>query len=724
MMHWQYTPYVLPLVIAAGLSAALALFVWRHRSAPGAKVLVLLMLAAAEWSLGYGLELVSADLPTKLFWGKVAYLGIAIVPTAWLAFALQYTGREKWLTRRNLVLLVIEPSVTLLLAWTNDLHGLIYSDIRLDTSGPFSMLDLTFGVGSWVDVVYAYLLLALGALLLIQAIIRSPRLYRRQVGILLIGASAPLVAEILSISGLIPSPHLDLTPFAFTLSGLAAAWSFFHYRLLDIVPVAHDAVVKGMSDSVILLDAQNRIVDLNPAAQQIIGCPASEAIGQPAAQVLSDRPDLVERYRDVTEAQAEIVLGEGEAQRTYDLRISPLHDRRNHLTGRLVVLRDITERKQAEESLRQRTAHLEALRQVGLEITAKLDLDTLLHSIVSRAIELLGGTEGGLYLYRPDRDVLEWAVTIGPNMAPIGTVLHRGEGLSGRVWETGEPLIVDDYQHWEGHAAVYEGHPWAAVVGVPVHWGKEFLGVLDVLADSPRTFSPADAELLSLFATQAAIAIVNARLYKQAQQDAETKAMLLREVNHRVKNNLAAIIGLLYAERRYAGAEEQSAYQSILEEMTSRVQGLARVHSLLSSSGWSPLLLSDLITQVIRSSLQTLPRDKRVSVDVTPSPVRVTPDQAHNLALVINELATNTIKYALQERNAAHIAVRIAPDADIVRLEYRDDGPGYPEAVLRLERHNVGFDLIQTMVCESLRGELSLHNDHGAVAVIRFKAEV
>jgi PAS domain S-box-containing protein len=723
-MHWQYTPYVLPLVIAAGPSAALILFAWRHRSAPGAKVLALLMLAVTEWSLGYGLELVSADLPTKLFWLKVAHLGIAIVPTVWLVFALQYTGREKWLTRRNLALLAIEPFVMLLLAWTNDLHGLIYSDIRLDTSGPFSMLDLTFGVGSWVDIVYAYLLLAFGALLLIQAIIRSPRLYRRQVGILLIGASAPLVAEILSISGLIPSPHLDLTPFAFTLSGLAAAWSFFHYRLLDIVPVAHEAVVEGMSDSVILLDAQNRIVDLNPAAQQIIGCSASEAIGQPAVQVLSGRPDLVERYCDVTEAQAEIVLGEGEAQRTYDLRISPLHDRRNHLTGRLVVLRDITERKQAEESLRQRTAHLEALRQVGLEITAKLDLDTLLHSIVSRAIELLGGTEGGLYLYRPDRDVLEWAVTIGPNMAPIGTVLHRGEGLSGRVWEIGEPLIVDDYQHWEGHAAVYEDHPWAAVVGVPVHWGKEFLGVLDVLADSPRTFSPADAELLSLFATQAAIAIVNARLYKQAQQDAETKAMLLREVNHRVKNNLAAIIGLLYAERRYAGAEEQSAYQSILEEMTSRVQGLARVHSLLSSSGWSPLLLSDLITQVIHSSLQTLPRDKRVSVDVTPSPVRVTPDQAHNLALVINELATNTIKYALQERNAAHIAVRIAPDADIVRLEYRDDGPGYPEVVLRLERHNVGFDLIQTMVCESLRGELSLHNDHGAVAVIRFKAEV
>jgi diguanylate cyclase (GGDEF)-like protein/PAS domain S-box-containing protein len=197
--------------------------------------------------------------------------------------------------------------------------------------------------------------------------------------------------------------------------------------------------------------------------------------------------------------------------------------------GLLVVLRlvrDITERKRAEDALRQRTAQLEALRQVELEITIQLDLDTLLHSIVSRAIELVGGASGGLYLYRPNRDVLEWDVSIGPDQVPVGTVLHWGEGLAGKVWETGEPLIVDDYQQWDGRAASYDGYPWTAVVGVPVRWGEEFLGVLDVLADPPRTFSSADAELLSLFATQAAIAIRNARLYEaERRRIAELEAL-------------------------------------------------------------------------------------------------------------------------------------------------------------------------------------------------------
>ncbi len=179
----------------------------------------------------------------------------------------------------------------------------------------------------------------------------------------------------------------------------------------------------------------------------------------------------------------------------------------------------IEEKRRAEEALRQRTAQLEALRQVGLELTAQLDLDTLLHSIVSRAMELVGGDSGGLYLYRSERDLLEWTMAVGPNLTPIGTILHQGEGLSGKVWESGEPLIVDDYQHWEGQASVCKGCPWTAVIGVPIRWGEKFLGVLDVLADPPHTFSSADAELLELFATQAAIAIENARLYEASQRE-------------------------------------------------------------------------------------------------------------------------------------------------------------------------------------------------------------
>ena len=379
-MYWQYTPYVVPLGIAAAVLVALALFAWRRRQAPGAVAFVLLMLAVAEWSLAYALRLVSADLETKLFWAKVRYLGIVIVPAAWLVFVLQYTGRDKWLTRRNLALLIIEPLGTLLLVWTNDWHGLYWSSTKLDREGPFVTFGSTHGVVFWVHAAYSYLLLLLGTFLLIRALVRSPRLYRGQTITALVGALAPLAGNVISTFDLGPFPHLDLTPFAFTLTGLAMVWGLFRFQLLDIVPVARDAVIESMSDGVIVLDAQNRIVDLNPAAQNILGCTAAEAIGQPAVQVFSDQPDglaepsgrglaqvLIGRYRDVTETHAEIVLGEGAALQHFDLRISPLHDWRGRLTGRLIVLRDVTERKQAEEESQRAKEVAEAANQAKSE---------------------------------------------------------------------------------------------------------------------------------------------------------------------------------------------------------------------------------------------------------------------------------------------------------------------------------------------------------------------
>src|SRR5215831_10551814 len=103
-MHWQFTPYVLPVIVSAVVSAAVALAIWHRRPAPGSISFSLLMLAVAEWSLAYALELVSADLPAALFWDNVTWLGAAVAPMLWLAFVLQYTGRAGWLTRRNVVI--------------------------------------------------------------------------------------------------------------------------------------------------------------------------------------------------------------------------------------------------------------------------------------------------------------------------------------------------------------------------------------------------------------------------------------------------------------------------------------------------------------------------------------------------------------------------------------------------------------------------------------------
>jgi PAS domain S-box-containing protein len=348
---WQYTPYALPLIITAATAVALAFFAWRRRPVAGATAVAWLMLAVTEWALGYLLELGVADLGTKVFWARVQYLGIVTMPMAWLVFVLQYTGAKRWLARRNLALLAIEPLVVLSLVWTNDVHGLIWSSVRLDTGGPFPMLVHTYGAGFWGHAVYSYVLILLCTLLLIHVLFRTPCLHRGQASALLIGAIAPWVANVVYIFGLSPLPHLDLTPFAFILTGLAVVWGLSRFRLLDVVPVARDVIFEGMTDGVIVLDAQARIVDLNPTAGRIIGHLRGGVVGRSVAEVLSDWPDLIECCNGMSTAHAEIVVEEGVTRRHFDLRASPLHDRHGDLTGQLVVLRDVTEQKRTEDLL-------------------------------------------------------------------------------------------------------------------------------------------------------------------------------------------------------------------------------------------------------------------------------------------------------------------------------------------------------------------------------------
>ena len=351
-MAWQWTPYTIPLIVAAAIAAISALYMWwRHRHLPWAKTGALLMLACAVWTLGYALEIGSANLPTKVFWAKVQHVGV-IAPTVWLIFVLQYTGREKWLTGRNLTLLSIVPLITLLLVFTNEAHGLVWSHAVLNTDGPLSVLEHHYSVGFSVFLVYAYILALLGSVLFIQMLIRSRHLYRWQAIALLFAVFIPFLGTTLQLSSFNPFPYLKLAPLTFAVSSLILGWSLFRLQLGDIVRVGREVVIDGMSDSVMVLDAQNRLVDLNPAAQHLIGHTLPEAIGQPVKQVWPDWPGQIERPRDMAEVGKELVLGQEDEQRTYDVRISPLVDWRGHLVSLVVVLREITERVRAEEQIK------------------------------------------------------------------------------------------------------------------------------------------------------------------------------------------------------------------------------------------------------------------------------------------------------------------------------------------------------------------------------------
>ncbi len=349
-MGWQYTPYIFPLLLAAGISGILTFSAWRHRQRARTGPFMLLTAAVTFWSLGYVIQLSRTPLDAKLFWTNLQYMGITAVPVAWLLFTLQYTGHERWINRHTLVLLAIEPLLTLLVAFTNPQHHLFRTQVRIITQGSFLALTAEYGVAFWIHAVYSYVLLLMGNVILIRAYMHAPRLYRRQTTALLIAGLTPWVSNALYLADRSPLRPLDITPFAFTVTVMALGWGVLRLQLLDVVPVARATVIEEMQDGVIVLDERDRVVDINPTAQEIVGRADVEIVGQPAQELFAAYPDLIAHYHTTDNAQDEVILTVGGCDRIYDLRISPLSGRRPHRLGRLIVLREITaERRVAAE---------------------------------------------------------------------------------------------------------------------------------------------------------------------------------------------------------------------------------------------------------------------------------------------------------------------------------------------------------------------------------------
>ncbi len=337
-MRFAYTPYVLPLLAAAGVSIWAFFYIWKRRETQGATLLSFLAASVTFWSLGYALEIAGADLPTKLFWGKMQYFGITSIPIAWLLFAAAYAGSPFPLRRGFIAGLSVIPLVTLGLALTTERHGLIWSDFRVFRAGSFSALEITHGLWFWVYWAYSQLLILLGTALIARMLLQERGAFRGQKALLLVAALTPWIGNVLSITG---GSVLDLTPFGFTVSVAVLVWAISGFRLIDLAPLARGNLMDFMSDGLIVFDARGVIVDINSAAARMIGTPAARAVGKSAEEVLAPWADVALRFRHQTQGRAEVFAGEGEARRRYEMNLSALQDSRGELVGRMVTLRSL-----------------------------------------------------------------------------------------------------------------------------------------------------------------------------------------------------------------------------------------------------------------------------------------------------------------------------------------------------------------------------------------------
>lgn len=315
------------------------------------------MLAIGEWSLMTAFEAGTRDVAMKIFYSKIQYAGIMSAPVLWFLVVMEYVRTSRKIIRRYLTFLWIFPAITVFMALTNDWHHLIWPRIEvgpivsgLISAGP--LLIYHHGAWYWCNISFIYGLMAAAAIKLLRVALHARDLYRYQIMVLLIGAAMPWIGSFIYITGFSPIPDFDPTPIGFIFMGLCCSWAIFRYRLLELVPIACDVLIKNMVDGVIVLDASSRIVELNPAACVLLGRDSRSVIGESVVRVISQwrGTDLGLPINEDKETRGEIRVV-GNKTLVFDVHCSPFYDETRSFIGRLLIFHDITDRKQVEKEI-------------------------------------------------------------------------------------------------------------------------------------------------------------------------------------------------------------------------------------------------------------------------------------------------------------------------------------------------------------------------------------
>jgi PAS domain S-box-containing protein len=554
-----------------------------------------------------------------------------------------------------------------------------------------------------------------------------PRLFLRILVIFFVIEGAVMLI-LPSIEGFVPVAALIVDDVLLMVLSAPFLW-FAVVRPLRGVALREHAraatVLAHARDGIVTINSHGMVESFNPAAERIFGYAAEEVLDRPVTMLVPAR------YRDAHRRRLEELAGtnasrvlervlEGHGLRKdgtdFPVELSLATWRAREGTFHTAVVRDITERKHAEETMQARTNQLEAIRAVAAEITGELELDALLNLITRRAAELLGVKSGSVLLWDEQSQQFcprtwcgfgDWFKTVK---------LGLGEGLIGAITPQRQGWIIRDCSA-SPHVFpdLSEKLGTSSLVDQPLVFRDRLLGAI-ILSNqgTQRVFTEQDLETLGLFADQAAITIENARLYQEVQSLAIVKERqrLAREMH----DSFAQTLGLLHLQlgkvrEDHAGIDPHlTAALNDLTRMSEHAydelrQSIFGLRTMVSRGlGWIPTLteyLHEFSTRTgIRVTLQT-------SEEV---PDRLPPATEVQFVRIIQEALANVQKHA----RADHARVRLEREAPWLRVTIEDNGQGFQRDGSDVGKPN-HFGL-QTMRerAESLGGRLEIVSAPGS----------
>ncbi len=542
-MQYQFPGFTIAYIVSAMLCFLSAGMTWKRRINPGSGLFVLLMLSLATWSFASVFEAGAMTANGKIFWSQWQYFGITTVSPLWLLFAGEYTGKSEFLTKKTLWLIWVIPLATLLLVFTNELHHLIWTNVTV-TLDALHLGYYTHGIAFYVHMVFSYVCLLLGTIWLVKNFLTGQKSRRFQSMIFIIGVVISWAANILYIMGLIPIPGLDITPLSFSFVALIMSWGISRYKLFDLLPIARNTLLSSMVEGMIVIDPNDIVLEINPAALDIIGFKGIHPLGRSIWDVFSKYGEAIEQFRNKTDLRAEVELP-GDQSRIIDLKVTSIDGGGENPSGQLIVLRDITKKKEVEKTKKDQHDFAEVLANTAAIINSSLDLDVVLEKILENVAKVVPHEAADIALVT-DRGTARFVKVKNPEkygsmefLLSLDFDILEIENFK-KMSEKHQAMIIADTHKDNDWDNIFEGSKWIrSYLGAPIVYQDKVLGFINLDVGTPNFFKPKHARQLEIFANYAAIAITNAKLYSETRFRAEEMTSL-----YEISLAIAAGVGL------------------------------------------------------------------------------------------------------------------------------------------------------------------------------------
>lgn len=702
------------LLLDFGLSLTILIISLRRSKNPGAIYLAVLSLVVSVWTSSYLLYRLRWGLFSPMLFTSINYLSSTVAATALLAFSLTYSNRSTSISRLTIFLFSIQPVLTQALFWVKPWREFFFLGQGLFT------LNVRSGVGLWpeINAIYIYNFQLASILLLTDLFLKKPRALLLQSGSLLAGAFPPLVFGLLSVMNLSSPENADYSIAGYSMAIVGLAVGLYRQRLVEVKPITHESVIQGMDDGWMVLDLNNNILDINPAAEKILGVSRHGLYGKPIRSVLPDWLDISVASEDLKELEMRRSIRSHDNWRYFNVRLSNLKDKNGEPFGQLIVWRDITERKLSEDARqRARDEMFILLNAISNAASHSLNLNDFLTESIYQIIYPFQSQIVAIFLadesdHGKHPVMMHLASHFGLSLRGVESLknINVAEPVFDMVFNTKQPLFFDSVPNDSQLSDLISELEIKSLVILPLlaslREDGRFLGCLLLARKMTNPYSQDDAIRLTAIAEQISNLIDNDQRRQLAIALSE-RERLLRDLHDSVSQKLYGLVALTEAAQAGIDAGSKVVPSQVLAKIGENARQAVKEMRLflyemqpvdLEQEGLVTILHHRLAAVEGRADIQArLLADEEISLSK---------EKEIALYFIAQEALNNILKHA----HAKSVSITLKQTRNNVVLEISDDGQGFEPN--KVERGGMGLQNMKARASQ-VNGKLQLTSHSG-----------